>query len=200
MLPQSKLTFSYLAGGILGGVFYILANLAFGASFQGSYLCGSSAAVLSVMACVAALYPNLSLNLFLFGKIKLKWIVVVCAVLTFLGVGGDSMAISAHIGGLIAGIVMAMSIKGEIKTKARNIFHQFKKKEIQRPLTTTSVSAIKVDNITRAMQNRLSDSERLDQLLDKIRESGYASLTDIERKELNAISANLDKKRQNNIP
>ncbi|MCI9029622.1 MAG: hypothetical protein HFJ90_05345 [Muribaculaceae bacterium] len=45
--------------------------------------------------------------------------------------------------------------------------------------------------MVKASQGRLSDSDRLDELLDKIRLSGFDSLTERERKELNALSARL---------
>ena len=43
------------------------------------------------------------------------------------------------------------------------------------------------------LRGRLSDMSRLDELLDKIRLSGYASLTDVERRELNALSRKIEK-------
>ena len=47
--------------------------------------------------------------------------------------------------------------------------------------------------VARAAGGRLSDMSRLDELLDKIRLSGYASLTDVERRELNALSRKIEK-------
>lgn len=44
----------------------------------------------------------------------------------------------------------------------------------------------------KAMNNRMSDTERLDELLDKIRVSGYDSLSSKEKTELNYISSRLE--------
>jgi hypothetical protein len=50
---------------------------------------------------------------------------------------------------------------------------------------------IKVDKVASAMQSRRDDMSRLDELLDKIKQSGYKSLTHKERAELDALSKRL---------
>ena len=47
--------------------------------------------------------------------------------------------------------------------------------------------------MVRVLRQRQTDMDRLDSLLDKIKLSGYESLTRKERKELNELSARLKK-------
>ena len=52
----------------------------------------------------------------------------------------------------------------------------------------------KPEQMVRVLKQRQTDMERLDSLLDKIKLSGYESLSRKERKELNELSQKLSKK------
>lgn len=173
----------FVGGGVLGALIYILA-----ASLSGypasACLTGDSAAVLSVMTAAAILMPNRRIGLFLLGEIKLKWIAIVCIAITILGSNGAGVPPQlAHIGGVAFGFIWALNQKGIVKLP------QFK------PVRSIRSSKTRIDAkaTIKAINNRISDEERLDQLLDKIRVSGYESLTGKEKIELNHISNRLNR-------
>ncbi len=170
---ERNLLMIYAGGGLAGGMAYILASLC-GAS-AGAYLCGASASVLAIMSVVALKMPDYEITLFLIGRVKVKWFAIICILITLIGTGGASAAGSvAHLGGIAFGV-----------------FHSLRDK-ITRPLSLfTPRKKMNVKAMVKASQGRLSDSDRLDELLDKIRLSGFDSLTERERKELNALSARL---------
>lgn len=86
----------------------------------GSFLCGSSAAVIAVMAAAGILSPDLEVRLFLFGNVRLKWLAIVCVALTFIGVGNESLGgLYAHIGGLAFGVVFALAKKKSLRIASR---------------------------------------------------------------------------------
>ena len=177
-LGERRLLVMYVAGGLAGGIAYIVAA-ALGMA-AGAYLCGASSAVLAIMSVVAIAMPDYELNLFIFGRVKLKWFALVCILLTLLGSGGSQAGTVAHIGGVLCGVAYGMIRKMDNVKKPvtlKNVYRKVRKKNVQA--------------VVDAAKGRLSDHERLDQLLDKIRLSGYPSLTDRERAELDALSARM---------
>ncbi len=186
-LSDRHLLWLYIGGGAFGAILYVAGQATFPTATGSSYLCGASAAVLSVMTAAAMRTPNLTMNLFLLGEVKLKWIALGCILLTFAGVGGGNTGgQAAHIGGVIFGVAFIMAIK-----------HGYDLSKIR--IRTASSAPIpprgnvKRDgkSVAKAASGRLGDPARLDQLLDKIRMSGYQSLTASERHELNALSQRL---------
>lgn len=159
---------AYLGGGIAGGAFYLLSCAIWPAlTSPGACLCGSSASVLSVMTASALLSPDRRLKFFPVRGVKLKWVVLVCLALTFIGTGGEGnrAGFFAHSGGVVFAVAMEAT---------RRIRH--------RRGATLRISADTSGG---------TPAERLDHLLDKIRTSGYASLSSGERRELSEISLEL---------
>lgn len=187
-VSERKKLLLYAGGGVTGALFYIAVNGLFPsfASTSG-YLCGASAAVLSVMTATAILIPDREINLFLIGPVKFKWVALIFIVLTFIGFnGGTGAAQSAHIGGVIFGAIYGLILRNP----------SYGKESSAKPVIRRVNKNIKRDGnaVAKAASERLSDVGRLDELLDKIRLSGYSSLSTGERNELNLLSQRLEKK------
>lgn len=186
VIPARRVLWLYIGGGICGALFYVAANaLSPLVSPAGSYLCGASACVLAIMTAAAFFSPDRKVNLLLFGAVKLKWLTLACIALTFLGLGGGNPgAQSAHVGGVVFGAVFSLLSRMPSR-KSRSHF------SMPKPARTN----VKRDGkaVAEAAAGRLSDETRLDQLLDKIRISGYQSLSSVERNELNALSKRIEK-------
>ena len=186
-LSDRHLLWLYIGGGVFGALLYIAGQATFPSNSGASYLCGASAAVLAVMTAAAIRTPNLTMNLLLFGEVKLKWIALACILLTIAGVGGGSAGSQgAHIGGVIFGAAFAIALKRgyDISKKVSAP----KRQPISRPRVNVKRDG---NAVAKAASGRLGDPARLDELLDKIRLSGYQSLTSAERRELNALSQRL---------
>lgn len=187
---QKQLVLTYLLGGLTGALFF-LAVCNIGSPSGGVFLTGASAAVLAVMTAASVMAPNLELNMLLLGQIRLKYVALLCIVLTFIGIGGGNAGgFSAHFGGVLFGL-FAPSILSRRKSIRittpdfiRRIIHKFRSRKRQIPEAFRNPGPI---NSTPG----ISDEERLDQLLDKVRVSGYDSLSPAEKTELNAISSRL---------
>lgn len=188
-LSDRHLLWAYVGGGVTGGLLF-LAVQAF-AGGTPDYLCGSSASVIAVMTAAAVRTPDMRLYLFLFGEVKLKWVALVCIVLAFTGAGGgQSGGAVVHLAGVVFGAAFALALrKGFDPTKS------FAKAVQSGRGATASRWKVPVkrdgEAVARAASGRLSDESRLDSLLDKIRLSGYSSLTTAERNELTALSNRL---------
>lgn len=190
----------YIGGGLFGALCYVGVNEFWPDYYAaGSFLCGSSAAVLTIMAAAAVYSPNRSISIIFIGGVKLKWVFLACIALTFLGFRDSTVASqAAHWGGLVFGAVISLALfrrPGRRYSPRKHL-----------PTTAQELSRIAVakarrtvhlnvpgnsEAVTNAVAGRLSDTGRLDQLLDKIRLSGYSSLTTGERNELNALSQRL---------
>lgn len=178
-LSDRHLLLTFIGGGLVGGLLF-LGSAAIG--YGSGWLCGASAAVIAVMCVAAIRLPDHRINLFLIGEVKLKWVAVVCCLLTFLGGGGNQ---AAHIGGLLWGVAIGLLLqKGIDPAKWLPSFH--------RSATKTAYER-KPEMMVRMLKQRQNDMDRLDSLLDKIKLSGYESLSRKERKELNDLSTRLKK-------
>ena len=176
-LSERHLAFAFVGGGIAGGIFFLVsASLGYGSG----WLCGCSAAVIAVMCATALRLPDHPVNLFLIGEVKLKWVTLACCLLTFLGGGGNQ---AAHIGGLFWGVAFGLLLQRGIDPST--LFQSDK--------TGREHTRRRADRMVRVLHDRQEDIRRLDELLDKIRISGYGSLTARERKELNEISSRIKK-------
>lgn len=180
-----RLIWAYIGGGLVGGLLY-LGSAACGWIAPGAMLIGASASVLCIMTATAIRTPNLEVNLLLLGPIRLKWFALLCILLAMLGLGGgNSGGVVAHIGGIITGVAIGFYEHGilrRLKSKARFRMHR---------------RAVRVELDRRAEsrpapeQQPMTPEQRLDQLLDKIKISGYGSLSKKERDELTDLSQKL---------
>lgn len=176
----------YIFAGLAGGIAYLAASAVTSGSPM-TFLAGSSASVLGVMAAVAIRMPSRRIGLFLLGEVKLKWVAAGCVVLTLLGSSGGGIPTQcAHIGGLATGIAwfpMAGLFLHRNHTESRSSGMRHNLRRDRR---------INAGAAADAMRNAQPDMDRLDELLDKIRSSGYDSLSRKEKAELNYISSRIE--------
>jgi membrane associated rhomboid family serine protease len=173
----------YLMGGLAGALLFLLAyNLlpAFTSvnAALDSAIVGASASVMAIVVATATLLPNYTISLFLFGPVKLKWLVFVILVIDFLGiVGANAGGEIAHLGGALMGFVYIKQLqKGH--DWIGGIAKLFKPR-----------SKLKV--VSNNMGKNASDyprQEEVDRILDKISQSGYNSLSKQEREILSRAS------------
>ncbi|OGO42674.1 MAG: hypothetical protein A2137_01645 [Chloroflexi bacterium RBG_16_58_8] len=96
LVGQNKFLLVYFAGGILGGILYVL----LGAPY--SIAIGASGAVYAVAGALAVMMPNLKVRLYFILPVPLWLVVLVFFVLwSFL----PGIAWPAHLGGLAAGLI-----------------------------------------------------------------------------------------------
>lgn len=187
-ISDRQLGLCYLAGGLAGGAGYLITSASGGEA--GAYLCGSSAAVLAVMCMAGILMGNCELRFMLIGNVKVKWVTVICVVLTLIGTKGVTAVTVAHLGGIAGGICFALALKSGLAKRGVSFSICKLRRQVQRSVPR-SEKDLKTENVAEAMRGRLNDHQRLDQLLDKIRLSGYNSLSEIERRELEALTKRL---------
>ncbi|MCQ2193329.1 MAG: rhomboid family intramembrane serine protease [Paludibacteraceae bacterium] len=186
---QRDLVGLYIFGGLLGGLLYFIAYATL-PLFQNQYasLCGASAAIMAIIVACAYTDPERSIRLVLFGNVKVKWLAVFAIVVSLLNVASENAGGNiSHLGGALGGFFYVFALrKGKNLTSGINkaidsIVNLFKRNKApkmkvtynQRPMTDQEYNYAK-----------RQESEQIDIILDKIKKSGYDSLSKEERDKL----------------
>jgi membrane associated rhomboid family serine protease len=109
IIGEKEFTKTYFIGGIAAAFFYILLSLGFGLPDPTTAAVGASGAIFAVIGALVILRPNMKLYLYFLFPMPL-WVFAtlylgysIIAVPT--GLGGNT-AVTAHVGGLLAGFIM----------------------------------------------------------------------------------------------
>lgn len=183
----------YVLGGICGGLLYMIAYNTFpyfSNAIEGSVLVGASASVLAIVAATAYREPNYPVRLLLFGTIRLKYLALVVIGIDLLFITSDNAGGHiAHLGGALAGLWFAASLtKGMDITSWINkiidaIASLFNRKSWKRkPKMKVHYGTHQKDYDYNA--NKKAQSDEVDRILEKLKKSGYESLTTEEKKNL----------------
>ncbi|MDR0962410.1 MAG: rhomboid family intramembrane serine protease [Mediterranea sp.] len=183
----------YLLGGICGGLFYMLAYNVFpyfASVVDDSFLLGASASVLAIVAATAYREPNYPIRLFLFGTVKLKYLALVVIGLDLFFVTSDNGGGHlAHLGGALSGLAFAaMLSKGHDLTAWINraldgIVSLFSFKPHKPKMKVHYGTGSRAQTYESNARKKAQDDE-VDRILDKLKKSGYESLTSKEKKSL----------------
>ena len=177
----------YLLGGLSGAALYILSfNIipTFSSVYGYSEMLGASASAMAILFTVARNQPDFKINLLFFGPVKLKYIALVALILDLISISNmnNTGGHIAHIGGALFGLIFGkMLLDGKITypsgKKSVWDFSFSNKKNMKvlhkRPLTDMEYNSIKAKR-----------KNEIDRILDKIKQSGYDSLSQDEKKML----------------
>ncbi|MCK9400184.1 MAG: rhomboid family intramembrane serine protease [Bacteroidales bacterium] len=191
-LKSGQLLLIYLSGGISGGILYLLFyNIfpVFEKSLDLSFALGASASVMAIVTAISFYVPGYSIHLLFLGKIRIFYIALFLFILDFFMIRSENAGGHiAHIGGALFGLsyIVArrkgMNFSGVFgMSRLKEFFRKMRKSKLRieynntsstfgRPLTDDDY------NIRRAQRQRM-----IDDILDKISNSGYESLTSDEK-------------------
>ncbi|NJL76523.1 MAG: rhomboid family intramembrane serine protease [Saprospiraceae bacterium] len=200
-----------MLGGLTGALFFFVsANTLLGV---GSHALGASAAVMAIILAAGTVAPNYELNLLFIGPVKLKYIVAVLLFLDLIAIprGGNTGGHIAHIGGALMGWFFIYQLQhGNDLSKPINRFFDWinagfeqlrtgKKATTKRSKakvaykspnatnkskTTVTAKAKTAKSNSSKDYSGMSHQERVDAILDKIKQTGYDSLSKEEREYL----------------
>lgn len=187
----------YVLGGICGGLLYMVAyNIfpLFSGEVPGATLVGASASVLAIVAATAYREPNYRVQLFLFGAIRLKYLALIVIGIDVLSItSSNAGGHIAHLGGALAGLWFAASLNKGVDLTAwinrllDGAIALFRKKTWKRKPKMKvhyggGTTAREKDYNYNARKKAQSDE--IDRILEKLKKSGYDSLTTEEKKSL----------------
>ena len=186
----------YLLGGLAGAaIFFLVYNMTGLGGGKEVFALGASAAVMAMVVAAGVLSPDFIMRLLFLGDVKLKYIVGVLVFLDLLGIAGDANTGGhfAHLGGaLMGGLFITQLNRGNdlsipVNRITDSIFGFFN-------ALFSSGNGLRVEKRGKQQHSRSKSwqgkgkhakdedhQERVDAILDKIRESGYDSLSDEEK-------------------
>lgn len=190
----------YIYGG-LGGAALFIASYA--AMDTYGLLIGSSASVLAIVTATAIRQPDYKVGLLFLGEISLKWLAIITIAIDLLSMGGSNGGGHiAHLGGAIIGALYAVAQRKGIDITAP--FNSMTDSIVNLWKRITAPRQPKADNRQAGgayYRNRTTtgtsgngnaaskaDETSLDEILDKVKKSGYGALTAEEKKRLFDIS------------
>ncbi len=179
-LGSKKLLITYIFGGLTGAVFYIASYNyfpAFAKEVPISVAMGASASVLAIIVAIATYIPDYMVRLFLIGQVKFKWIAVVFVITDLLSIKekDNSGGHLAHLGGAFFGLIYILALKKGLITK--QLFNPIRKMFKRKPKMKATYSTKKSVTDDQYNYNKKLHQQKIDSILDKIKKSGYESLS-----------------------
>ena len=185
----------YLLAGLCGGLLYMLSYNVFPyfrPEADYSFLLGASASVLGIVAAAAYREPNYPIQLLLIGAIRLKYLALVVIGLDVLSItASNAGGHIAHLGGALAGLWWAVALnKGTDLTRwinrAADALSSLFRPRPRKPKMKVHYGAGRTDRQKDYDYNarRKAENDEIDRILDKLRKSGYESLSTEEKKRL----------------
>jgi len=197
-LGNRKIVPIYVLGALAGAFLYILAYNtlpAFRQALPFSEALGASAGVMAVVVATATLLPDYRIHLILIGPVKLKWLALAAVVLDVLAINGSNAGGSiAHLGGAFFGYLFIKQLQsGHDWSRGINRLLDAlaglsgPKKGPRLHYKNEGKSAEYKKRKGRAAAEKKKKYEgddyqkRLDEILDKISQSGYDGLSKAEK-------------------
>lgn len=178
----------YLLGGVAGAALFMVAyNLFpyFQTVASSSYLMGASASVMAIVFAVSFYRKDLEINLLLIGRIRLIYLALFTLVIDLLAITSDNAGGHiAHIGGALLGIWFASQIrKGKDLTAPMNrLLDWVANLGKRKPKMHVTYRRTETDYDYNARKHH--ENVDLDAILDKLKRSGYESLSADEKRRL----------------
>jgi membrane associated rhomboid family serine protease len=184
----------YLLGGLTGGVMFMLAYNVFpyfreSAGYYYAGLVGASAAVLALVVATAMRAPDYRLRFLLIGYVRLKYVALFVVLADLLLVtSSNAGGHIAHLGGALAGWAFAAGLaRGRDITAWINavwdgVETAYSRLTRKRPKMEGHFGGRAKDYSYNAQRRQQSD--QVDRILEKLKKSGYNSLTEDEKKSL----------------
>ena len=127
ILGPKRYLYFYMGAGLFAGLFFVLSSLIFVADFNSSAV-GASGALFGVIGLLMLLTPNLPVYLmFIPIPIKMKYAAPgMLIVLWFISIAANvGIGNTAHLGGLVFGLIYGFYLKSKYKNKVRQIGRMF---------------------------------------------------------------------------
>jgi membrane associated rhomboid family serine protease len=189
-LGSDKLIALYILGALAAGICYLLVfnTIPFFKSqsdFAG--MVGASGAINAVLVAAATLMPNYTFFLLFFGPVKIKYIAAFYVFISFLGsVGPNAGGNVAHLGGALMGFIYIKQLQvgvnwgGWITAVIDWVKDLFK----PRPAVKVSYRKNEPSEAKKNAGRHGISQQEIDDILDKISDGGYESLSKEEKEKL----------------
>jgi len=188
MIGDKKIVPIYLLGGLAGALAFLLA-----AQFMsvGHIAMGASAGVMAIVIAAAMVAPEYEMRLLFLGDVKLKWIAAAVILIDLVQAtpgATNSGGHIAHLGGALMGYLFISNLQSgrDFSIPVNNFIDKvtgfFNGKKLK--VAYKNPAATKLNRKQKAhavSDNRITEQDQLDAILDKIKLKGYDSLSKAEK-------------------
>lgn len=184
LFDAKRLWYTYLFGGIAGGMLEIIAHAIFPA-LQNSQIVivGASGSIMAIFMALAFYRPNLNVMLFGLFPVRLIFLALFFLLSDLISLGmNDGVAHFAHLGGAIFGAISIRNLSS--RSNMMNKIQRWRDSLISSVKAIFKPSSKQIKRSNTRMKTdeeynmeKKSKQEKIDQILDKISKSGYESLT-----------------------
>lgn len=195
-LDSRKLLSTYVLGALSGAALFMLAFNLFPvyAGVSGSaYALGASAGVLAILITAATMAPDFVVRLILVGPVRLKYVAMVAVALDIIFIpDGNAGGHFGHLGGAAFGFFYALQLKrgNDMTVDILRPWFWLKERMSKRKQRIKVVHS-KPRSDQEFNERKATRQEEVDSILDKIKQSGYESLTKREKEILFQASKEL---------
>jgi membrane associated rhomboid family serine protease len=200
LLGDQRVLPLYILGGLAGAITIFISKLFL--PNIGEYALGASASIMAIVLATGLKAPNYLIRLILIGDVKLKYIVLVIILLDMIGASSvvNSGGHLAHLGGAFMGYLYTSNLNNgrdlaapvnRILDKIILFYQTITGKNKKKP----TVAHRNFDNPPRERKKQNTNGvsqDKIDKVLEKIKEKGYDSLSDEEKQML--FNASREKK------
>lgn len=183
-LGEHKVLMTYIIAGFSGFLLFALLapqSIISLLTIQAFIASGS----LALLAAAATYVPNMEVMLVLFGRVKIKWLALILIAIDLFHIyNGGSVLTLSHLGGVSYGAISMYLLRtGSLKfdNPFKNVFKR-KGPYYKKSKNTQSSSRPENDEDYLARKNK--EQGEIDKILDKIKKSGYESLSASEKQKL----------------
>lgn len=185
LIGDRKILPLYLIGGLAGAFFYILWVQISGMT---GFALGASGAVMCMVVAAAFIAPEYEMRLLLIGNVRLKYVALGLVVIDILtNSASNPGGTMAHLGGAIMGglYVHFLQRGNDLTEPLQRLFDSIGKstqRERRAPMKVVHNKKKPARTYTESTSHRSDDVQsQIDDILDKINQSGYDSLTTEEK-------------------
>lgn len=190
---SKKFLIFYLTAGVVGGLLQLFLAPIFGSGLAPTI--GASGAVYGVMVAFALFFPDRYIFVYFLLPVKAKYLIAFTVIIEFMAVGEASIvAHLVHLGGAFSGLFfvlldrkMNFNFDKFFKSNQSNVFRGFKdnpSRGFRKPFANNDDRIKDADffDINTSNQNEVITQDMIDQILDKISQTGYQNLSEKEKR------------------
>ena len=187
--PRRFLIF-YLTCGVVAAVFQLILGPILEPG-RTSVVVGASGSIFGVLVAFAMMFPDRYIYLWFLIPVKVKYFVMFIIAMGVFAIGGTSQVANlAHLGGAFAGFVYMLALRrhSPVGGAFQKVQHWAKEMTRTRPVEGENdaverrVFNINEGKKTGPQSEQESLEKRMNEILDKVSQSGYQSLTEEEKK------------------
>jgi membrane associated rhomboid family serine protease len=191
---------AYFGAGVAGGLMQVLCTwLIYPSAYSHVDTVGASAGIMGIIAIYSMINPYQAINIWGIFPIRAMWFLIAVALISFyftiIPVGATAHA--AHLGGIIFGVVYAKWFMDSDWTFPK-LRLRFRREPRPRELVTTPAGSFWKKSKSMPPEEDIPSgdfiSKEVDPILDKIHAHGMQSLTDRERRILDAARAKMSRR------